>query len=133
MAVFGSRSIFDCRAKILINETLHEYETINTIVTSQEPRGVCEVSQSVAKENNMILELHFLNRSRNGTGCFFHRSMNIINSSDYILLIHDGVSKGTQNELEYTKKSGKPFKYVTMQPSNIHVDRNEGINFFNLE
>ena len=127
LAVFGSRSIIDARAKMVINETLQQYGTITTIVTTQEPRGVCEVAQATAKENSLILELHFLN-FRNGRGAFCKRSDEVIKASDYVLLIHDGISHGTKNELEYTKKSGKPYRYVTMQPSNVYVDRDEGIN-----
>ena len=127
LAVFGSRSIIDARAKVVINEVLHEYGTIGCIVTTQEPRGVCEVAQAVAKANSLVLELHFLN-FRDGRGAFNQRSERVIKASDYVLLIHDGVSQGTRNELGYVRKSGKPYRYVTMQASNVYVDRDEGMN-----
>jgi len=127
MAVFGSRSLFDARVGVVINEVLNEYKGIETIVTTQEPKGVCECAQSVAKQNNMILELHFLN-FRYARGAFERRSKNVINASDYVLIIQDGISAGTRNELEYTKKSKKPYKYVVMPASSVYVDMDEGIN-----
>ena len=127
MAIFGSRSLFDARVGVVINEVLNEYKGIETIVTTQEPKGVCECAQSVAKQNNMILELHFLN-FRYARGAFERRSKNVINASDYVLIIQDGISAGTRNELEYTKKSKKPYKYVVMPASSVYVDMDEGIN-----
>ena len=128
MAIFGSRSLFDCRVGVVINEVLNEYRSIETIVTTQEPKGVCEIAQATAKANNLILELHFLN-FRRAKGAFEHRSKNVIAASDYVLIIHDGVSAGTANELEYTRRSKKPFRYVVMPASSVYVDRDEGVNF----
>ena len=42
--------------------------------------------------------------------------MAIINDADFILLIHDGRSKGTLNELELTKKLKKPYKKYILKP-----------------
>ena len=127
VAIFGSRSIMDVRAKVVINEILSEYPTITAIVTTQEPRGVCEIAQAVAKEKSLILELHFLD-FKYVKGAFEHRSYDVIKSADFVLLIHDGVSKGTKNELGYTLKSKKPYRYIVMQPSNVYTDRNVGEN-----
>lgn len=127
LAVFGSRSIQDCRAEIVITEILTEYATIHTVVTTQEPRGVCEIAQAIAKKRSLILELHFLD-FKYLRGAFEHRSKQVINGSDFVLLVHDGVSQGTKNELDLTRKSTKPYRYIVMQPSSVHADRNVGEN-----
>lgn len=117
LAVFGSRTLNDDRVKMLILEEVCACKA-DTIVTAQEPLGVCTVAQRVAKEitnatdkgEHLTLELHFLNW-RNRLGAFHQRSEEVIDSADKVLLIHDGKSKGTSNELEQVKKSGKPYRY----------------------
>jgi len=106
VGVFGSRSIFDERAYKIIDETIkniNKYVNVTHIVTAQEPKGVCKIAQTFAKRNSYCLELHFINPKKYGTGIFHERSVDIINASDYILLIHDGESQGTINEWEITE------------------------------
>ncbi|MDR2754422.1 MAG: hypothetical protein LBC20_01825 [Planctomycetaceae bacterium] len=130
LGVFGSRTICDVRAALIIAETIQQLNNVTHIVTTQEPRGVCEVAQRFAKEQHLILELHFLNFAHAG-GMFEHRSDQVIKSSDYILLIHDGVSHGTANELERTKKFCKPYCYKVIEPTNLSFDRDIGFNIKN--
>jgi hypothetical protein len=114
LAVFGSRTIRDNRAEIEITDFINNNPGYDTIVTTQEPKGVCSVAQAYAKKTSMVLELHFLNISKYARGAFEHRSDDVIKASDFVLLIHDGESKGTSNELERTKKFSKPYKYVVL-------------------
>lgn len=122
IGIFGSRTLRDERVKLIILEELDKYKA-DTIVTTQEPLGVCSVAQNVAKTEHFILELHFLN-FKYRAGAFEHRSDAVIQASDRILLIHDGVSKGTANELKRTEKLGKPYTYVTLapEPHNRPID-----------
>jgi len=111
-----------------IAEFLLKNPEYDTIVTTQEPKGVCELAQIYAKENSMILELHFLNVKKYARGAFEHRSDNVIKSADFILLIHDGESKGTGNELERTKKFKKPYEYITLpKTTELEVSENTDI------
>ena len=48
-------------------------------------------------------------------GAFEHRSKEVINDCDYMVLIHDGESKGTANELKQTIKAGRPYKYYELE------------------
>jgi len=127
LCVFGSRTIWDCRVALEINGIINQMPDITTIVTTQEPRGVCEVGQRVAQERNLILELHFLN-FKYARGAFYNRSMEAILASDYVLLIHDGVLPGTANELQYTKKAKKHFCYMTLTQSDNRIDKYIGKN-----
>lgn len=97
-----------------ILEEMDKYAA-DTIVTAQEPLGVCTVAQNVAKTEHFALELHFLN-FRYRAGAFERRSKAVVEAADRFLLIHDGVSKGTRNELILVEKSRKPFNYITMAP-----------------
>lgn len=121
LAVFGSRTLKDERVKMLIYDAIEEHGA-DTIVTTQEPLGVCTVAQQVAKELSLVLELHFLN-FRYRRGAYEHRSDDVIKAADFVLLIHDGVSKGTKNELERVKHFKKPYRYEVLEPTDTNVDR----------
>jgi hypothetical protein len=122
LAVFGSRSLTDARVTALIGEYYNKLNP-SVIVTTQEPAGVCHLAQNFAKRLSLGLELHFLN-PKYGKGAFEHRSDDVINSSDAILLIHDGKSKGTANELDRVKKFNKEFYYEIIEPlkTNTRLD-----------
>lgn len=124
VAVFGSRTLHDDRVRIVIMEALHRFQATK-IVTAQEPVGVCEVGQRVAKELAIPLEVHFLN-FRYLRGAFDKRSRAIVRASDCFIVVHDGVSHGTANELKLVKASKKPFAYEVLVP--LPGNRNVGFN-----
>ena len=115
LGVFGSRSLTDERVEILILEKMRD-GAFDMIVTCQEPQGVSEVAQRVSKKYGYPLELHFLNM-RYLRGAFEQRSKEIVKVCDEFLLVHDGESKGTANELIMVQKSGKPHQYETLEKS----------------
>ncbi|MDR2627205.1 MAG: hypothetical protein LBC40_04140 [Dysgonamonadaceae bacterium] len=119
LGIFGSRSLFDENVRLAIYDYLSKNSHINTIVTCQEPRGVSEVAQRIARDTLYRLEVHFLNPHR-GRGAFHERALRIIESADEFLVIHDGVSKGTANELELLKKSGKKHEYIVFDKSKVY-------------
>lgn len=112
LAVFGSRTLRGDEVASLIMDEVQKTNA-DTLVTSQEPLGVCTVAQRMAKSEHLTLELHFLN-FRYGMGVYRMRSKAIIEASDKVLLIHDGKSKGTSNELELVQKLGKPYRYEVL-------------------
>lgn len=69
-----------------------------------------KVVREYCQENCIPLKLHFLNR-KYGCGMYHHRSKAILEEGDHCILIHDGKSRGTQNELELAKKMGVPTSY----------------------
>jgi len=111
----GSRTLKDERVKIILLEMLEKYEP-SEIVTVQEPAGVCEVAQKVAKETATPLHLFFLN-FRYLRGAFERRSKEAIKYADHFIIIHDGQSKGTENEKKLVEKSGKSFEYIVLEPT----------------
>jgi hypothetical protein len=128
LAVFGSRSIKDNRVEVEIADFLMKHPDYDMLVTTQEPKGVCALAQCYAKKNAMPLELHFLNIKKYARGAFEHRSDDVIKSADFILLIHDGESQGTKNELARVKKFNKPYKYVKLdKTSGLEREENSDI------
>ena len=116
LGVFGSRSLSDERVFILIAEEVRKGFT--HILTCQEPGGVSEVAQKVAKHYGYPLQCHFLNMQYL-RGAFEQRSKEVIVEADEFLVIHDGQSKGTANELKLVKKSGKPYRYEILEKSEF--------------
>ena len=124
VGVFGSRTLKDERIKAIILEKVKELNA-TMIITSQEPQGVCEVAQRVCKDYGYPLQLHFLNMQYL-RGAFEQRSKEIIAEADYIIILHDGESKGTANEKKLVEKIGKPFHYEIVEPTKY--DRSVGFN-----
>ena len=124
VGVFGSRSLKDERVKMVILEKLIELNATK-VVTAQEPQGVCEVAQRICKDYGYPLQLHFLNM-KYLRGCFEQRSKEIIHASDFIIIIHDGKSKGTANEKILADKLKIPYHYEIIEPSQY--ERSVGFN-----
>lgn len=124
VGVFGSRSLKDERVKTIILEKIIELNA-TCIITCQEPQGVSEVAQRVCKDYGFPLQLHFLNMQYL-RGAFEQRSKEIIAEADYFIIIHDGISKGTENEKILVEKSGKPFHYEILERTKY--DRSVGFN-----
>lgn len=124
LAVFGSRSLRDERVEILILNYIQK-NNITKVITCQEPEGVSEVAQRVCKKYSYPLQVHFLNMQYL-RGAFEQRSKEIIHEADEFIVIHDGESKGTANELKLVKKSGKPYTYEVLEKTNYK--RSVGFN-----
>ncbi|MEI7673940.1 MAG: hypothetical protein WCK00_17680 [Deltaproteobacteria bacterium] len=122
IGVFGSRSLRDERVKIILLEAIEKFKPAH-ISTCQEPQGVSEVAQRVAKELGIPLILHFLN-FRYLRGAFEHRAREIVKESTHFVIIHDGVSVGTANELKMVKKTGRPHVYEVLE--NTPYERSVG-------
>lgn len=121
LAVFGSRTIKDDTAVFEIERAIQKYNA-DTIITAQEPLGVCTVAQQVAKKENLTLILEFLN-FRYLQGAYEHRCDKILKQCDIALFIHDGESQGTKNELERAKKLNIKYEYVVLDKTDKEYKR----------
>lgn len=110
LAVFGSRSLKDDRVLKVIKKYVESLQA-GVIVTAAEPAGVCSMAQRFARAEKIPLQVHFLQLDKYARGMHEHRSDDVIKASDVVLLIHDGDSKGTYNELLRAIHFGKPFIY----------------------
>ena len=124
VGVFGSRSLADERVEITILEILQKLNPTK-VLTCQEPRGVSEVAQKICKKYGYPLQLHFLNMQYL-RGAFEQRSLEIIKEADYFIIIHDGKSKGTANEMKLVERYKKPFEYIVLEESPY--DKSVGFN-----
>ena len=124
LAIFGSRTLADERVKACIREEINAYG-ITELITAAEPQGVCRTAHDIAKETGLPLKLYFLN-FKYRRGAFEHRSKAILADTDRAILIHDGRSRGTSNELKLTQKLGVQYTYhkldIIEQPGDITFD-----------
>lgn len=115
VGVFGSRSLDDERIELILLEWFDKLKPTK-ILTCQEPGGVSEVAQRVCKKYGYPLQLHFLNMQYL-RGAFEQRSIEIVKEADFFLIIHDGESRGTANEMKLVQKHKKPFEYIKVEKS----------------
>ena len=119
LSVHGSRGLTDERVKILILEEMKKYGA-DHIVTHGEPAGACGVARDLCKEKAIPLTLHFLNFAKM-RGAFEWRSKAVLQGSERALLIWDGKSKGTNNELKLCRKLKVPYTIHTLEPAEHEV------------
>ena len=124
LAFFGSRTLFNDTAKGAIYEAIALHKP-DEILTASEPDGVCKLAQQVAKEKAIPLTVYFLN-FKYLRGAFEHRSKEVIENADFVVLLHDGKSKGTMNELEQVKKMRKKWSYelIEVEPTHKEIKQN---------
>lgn len=123
LAIFGSRTLYDDRVKNII---LTEIEKFNPseIVTSAIIEGVCKMARDICQKNAIPLKLHFIN-PKYAQGKYDHRSKAVLNDCDFVIIIHDGISKGTTNELNIAIKMNIPYEYYKLKKEvNTNVSQN---------
>jgi hypothetical protein len=110
LTIFGSRTLTDNRVSEIINNAIEKHKP-EVILTSGETAGVCEVARKIAAKKAITLTLKFANNEKYAAGKYASRCEQILKESDFVVFIHDGVSKGTKNEITMAKKMKIPFDY----------------------
>ena len=137
LSISGSRSLKDERVRILILEQIEKHK-VTRITTHAEPGGVCEIARILCKENAIPLTLHYLDFKKL-RGAFYHRSLAVFYDTDIALFIHDGISKGCQNEYELAKKMNIPSEYFILEKAKYEtstgfdVEENEWLGIDDVE
>ena len=109
LGFFGTRYFDGDRFYELIATEVAQHQP-DYIVTSGESEGVSMLARRYARKEGIPLILHFLAR-RHGRGMHDQRSKSIAKDATHLIIIHDGQSTGTANELTITKKMDKPYTY----------------------
>lgn len=110
LTIFGNRTLRDSRCKEIIYKFL-EKNDVTEIHTSGETSGICELAREIAKTEAITLVLKFADNKKYAAGKYEHRAKDILKHSDFVIFIHDGMSKGTLNELKMAQKLKIPFEY----------------------
>ena len=112
LAILGSRSLDDNRVIRLLQMAVKEYGPSH-IITSAECTGVSACGRVLAKVLSIPLIVHFVNL-KHGPGKYEQRNKALLQETDFALLIHDGHSTGTINELLLCKKMKIKYKYIKL-------------------
>ena len=119
LSVHGSRALKDERVRILLQEEIMQYG-ITEVVTHGEPDGVCGVARTLCRDLAIPLKLHYLN-FKYLRGAFEHRSKDVLKDGDRAIFIHDGKSKGTQNEYKLAQKMNIPHTFHQLEESEYDI------------
>jgi len=125
LAFFGSRSLKMRKKEVLkIIEMEIKKHNPEVVITSGAPGGVCRLVRDYCKESGITLKLYNLDFKKYSRGAFQHRSILTIEDSDYVILIHDGKSKGTKNEFNLVRRFGKLYTYHLIKIQKENIDAN---------
>lgn len=122
LAVFGSRTLDNDSVAETMLEAVDAMKPA-AIVTAGEPHGVCEVARRVPAVLPLPLHLHFLDKSHRSAGAWHWRSIAVYHDADHALLIHDGKSQGTSNELALAIKMRLPYTYIKLESDIADADK----------
>ncbi|MEW6096252.1 MAG: hypothetical protein AB1567_06975 [bacterium] len=115
MIIFGSRTLKDKRIKEILEKEIDGCQDLEEIITGGETAGVSQIGRELARKKAIPLKLFFLNQDRYGRAKYDHRSKEILAEGNYAVVIWNGKSKGTFNELELIKKMKIRYKLYLVE------------------
>lgn len=122
VVIAGSRSITSYEiVKKIIEESGYDITT----VISGTAVGVDQCGERWAKENVIPIQRFPADWDKHGKSAGFIRNSEMVDVADAVILVHDGVSKGTQHTYDLAQKKGIPIYYATVKkkprfnPANI--------------
>jgi hypothetical protein len=114
----GSRILDNQKVVDIIEKEINKHNP-EYVVTHGEASGVCAMVRDYCRRNGIPLKLHFYQKAKYGKGMYYMRSMAVIEECNYCVFIHDGQSKGTNNELEIAKKLGREYSYHLVEDEGV--------------
>lgn len=104
LAIVGSRNINDYQ---ILEAAIKEYNLIPTSIVSGGADGVDTLAFRYAKQNNIPIVVFKPDWRKYGKSAGFKRNIQIVESSDVVLAIWDGKSKGTKHSIDLANKAKK--------------------------
>ena len=106
LAVVGSRGFDNYNLLNTYLTKIHLREPITCIVSGG-AKGADKLSERWAKENNIPTKIFYPDWDKFGKRAGFLRNNDIITEADKILACWDGISNGTKNSIELSKRQNK--------------------------
>lgn len=115
LMVCGSRTITDStwvfeQIDKLVQEQNFDLSTLTLVDGGA--KGVDTFAAHWANEKNVQIEWHRPDWARRGRGAGIVRNKEMVEACDFCLILWDGVSKGTKNDIDLCYKLGKRNKVV---------------------
>lgn len=115
LLVCGSRGITD-KDWIFSQIESYWYEHLacysDLIMIEGAARGVDLIAKAYAVENNWKVEEYPADWEKHGRGAGYIRNDIMVKAADEVLILWDGESRGTKNDIDLCKKYNKPHKIV---------------------
>ncbi|MCQ2591305.1 MAG: DUF2493 domain-containing protein [Treponema sp.] len=115
LMVCGSRSIVDSTFVFNQIEALIAEENVNKnelIIIDGGAKGVDSYAAHWANANNIQIEWYRPDWAHYGRGAGVVRNKLMVEACDFCLILWDGVSKGTKNDIELCQKLSKKYKVI---------------------
>ena len=103
LAIVGSRGITEFDMALLIDFDVE-------CIISGGASGVDRLAIEFAKANGMDFKEIKPDYKRYGRCAPILRNKEIVNEADFVIVIWDGISKGTKSVIDYCKKMNKPHR-----------------------
>lgn len=113
--ICGSRSISDTK---FINQQINLYlkelslDIKEVVIIEGGARGVDTIAKYWAMFNNIPYEEYPADWNKYGKSAGIVRNKIMVENANYVLILWDGKSKGTKNDIDLCKKLNKPYKLV---------------------
>ena len=143
LGIFGSRTLTDKQSIEIIKRNIKEFiasHKVSCLIIPGDIKGACAVAIDVARETLIPVMLFFYKKGTIEGGrwemirSIKERKHKIINKSDFFLIFHDGISKGTKWDMKQIIKAGKQYEYIKVEKKDeINRDIDEDINIINIE
>jgi len=117
LGIIGSRNITNFKTFEPYITKIVQDENITTLVSGG-ATGVDSFAEKYSVKHQLKLILYKPNWQKHGMNAGFIRNHDIIKSSDIILAIWDGSSKGTKHSINLANNYGKPIKIITVRRKN---------------
>lgn len=108
VAIVGSRSINDENLVIDFINECHEFDKTYDKIISGGMKGVDSIAEKFAKENKIRTTIFVPNWEKYGDQAGFIRNSDIISKAEKCIIIWDGNSILTQNDIELCEQMRKP-------------------------
>jgi hypothetical protein len=108
VAIVGSRSIKNEDLVINFIEECHSFDSYNDKIISGGARGVDTIAEKYAKDNNIRTVIFVPNWEKYGNRAGFIRNSDIISKCEKCIIIWDGSSELTKNDIELCEEMRKP-------------------------
>jgi hypothetical protein len=124
---FGSRGLYGDQVTALVSDNCTRLQCTE-IITALEPIGVCQAAREFAEFAGLPLK-RIPKQSERAQGQYHWRSVMCYELADYVVLIHDGVSPGTQNEFDLAVKMGIPLAYYIIREKGKNTHKVNALGF----
>lgn len=115
LLVCGSRSITDAdwvESQIDLYVSEKNLSAEELVVIEGGANGVDALASHWAEKHGVSVELHKADWKRYGRGAGHRRNVDMVSAADFVLILWDGTSKGTKNDIDLCRKSLKNHKVV---------------------